>query len=310
VTLTLDAPAGARPDVGWLDGTTLHLTSGETVELPKAYDNVVTFGGGYLAANAADGTIDNIQDGDVVATFPGSGLLASANGVFVAWFEDSQLNGGRILIRFADGEQRGYSESTVQIPAGLTATPVAFRDQGVLYETDDRRTGGRAVWFSEGDRGIEIDGASAVGGYDPASDQAVVQTRVTDDGSCWSTYAFPGGEFAGSLTEQTCQFSLGAFSTDGKYLIGWPAYADGWGPGEVAILDAETFKPVVQFDSGEDYGVADAVWDGERDNLIVTVYLDGQWRVQRLAADGGMASVSDAVPADDVSNPFRLAPFA
>ena len=88
------------------------------------------------------------------------------------------------------------------------------------------------------------------------------------------------------------------------------AYADGWGPGEVAILDAKTFKPVMQFDSGRDYGVQNAVWDADSDHLIATVYLDGAWRLLRLGVDGSIETASDAVEADDVSNPFRVVPGA
>jgi hypothetical protein len=310
VSLTLNAPRGPDPRVSWVQGTTLHLSSGETVEFTRPYDNVVAFGSGYLAADSSNGTLDNIQDGDVVATFPASGLLASPDGIFVAWYEESPFNGGRILIRFANGPVRGYAESTIPIPKGMTATPVAFRDQGVLYQTDDQSTGERAVWMSEGDHGVRIDGASAIGGYSPNGDVAVMQTKVTDTGSCWSSYAFPGGEFAGALTEQTCNFSLGELSADGKYLIGWPAYADGWGPGEVAILDAKSFKPVMQFDAGEDYGVMDAVWDGDSDSLIATVYLEGTWQLLRLGTDGSIETASESVVADDVSNPFRMVPGA
>jgi hypothetical protein len=309
VSLTLDAPRGADPQVTWIQGTTLHLTSGETVQMPKAYDNVVAYRGGYLASDASEGTIDEIQNGQVESTFPGSGLLASPDGTFVAWFASFDGPGqgdGQLDIRFANGPVRGYSESTIDIAQGLSATPISFRDQGVLYQTDNQSNGERAVWMSEGDHGTRIEGATALGGYSPNGDVAVVQTKVTDTGSCWSTYAFPGGEFAGSLTEQTCNFSLGEFSADGKYLIGWPAYADGWGPGEVAILDAGTFKPVMKFDSGEDYGVMDAVWDGDSDSLIATTYLDGTWQLLRLGTDGSIQTVSDAVVADDVSNPFRV----
>ena len=307
VELTLDAPRGAESQIGLVQGTTLHLESGATVELPKAYDDAVSFQGGYLAADAIDGRIDEIFDGEVVSSFRGSGRLGSADGNFVAWFEPSASGPGQIAIRFATEPVQGYMESTIEVPSGLHATPVAFRGQGVLYKTDDGSNGDRKVWFGESGRAFEIEGATAIGGYDAATDQAVVQTTVTDTGSCWSTYAFPGGEFAGALTEQTCDFSLGPFSADSKYLIGWPAYADGWGPGEVAILDAETFQPVVQFDSKRDYGVMNAVWDGDSHSLIATVYLDGQWQLQRLGLDGSLESVSDQVQADDVSNPFRFA---
>jgi hypothetical protein len=304
VELTLDAPAGAAARTSWLDGKTLHLAGGETVELPKAYSDVVSYHGGFLGATVADYSVDEIRNGNVVSSHPGSGFAVSADGTLVSWFEQSPDGPGQLKIGIASG--MGDGEQSVEIPQGLKATPMTFRGSDVVYQTDNQNSGERKVWYTDGDRSHEIKGATGIGGYSSTTDKAAVQTKVTDEGSCWSTYGFPGGEYAGGFDNQTCAFSLGEFSTDGKYVIGWPAYYDGWGPGEVSLLDAETFKPVAQFDSGKDYGVSDAVWEGDSNSLLASVYLDGTWQLLRLGVDGSIETASGPVEADDLPNPFQL----
>ncbi len=58
-------------------------------------------------------------------------------------------------------------------------------------------------------------------------------TSITDAGSC-SVVLGRSGDKAWT----TCDYTLGQFSPDGKYVIGHPAYRDGIGDGSVAILDA------------------------------------------------------------------------
>ncbi|HEX5017294.1 MAG TPA: hypothetical protein VFX15_06890, partial [Actinomycetes bacterium] len=111
VKLTLNAPRVEGAHVGWLQGTTLHLPNGETVELPKAYDDVVSFQGGYLAADVTTETIDRIVDGEVVDSFSGSGLLASPDGIFVAWFEPNDDGPGQLKVSFSADPEAGYAES-------------------------------------------------------------------------------------------------------------------------------------------------------------------------------------------------------
>jgi hypothetical protein len=306
VALTLDAPAGDPPLISWREGRTLHLAGGGTAELPKAYDDVVSYRGDFLGLDYGVGNIDVVRDGQVVDTFPGNGFAVSADGTEVAWYE-GDADGGQIKQGLASG--MGEGEATQEVPAGFLATPLTFTpNTRLVYQLDGQREPyDRTIWFTDFDgRAIQIKGASGVGGYNPETGAVAVQTKATDFGSCWAMYSYGGGEAAESFGDETCDFSLGEFSTDGKYVIGWPAYADGWGPGEVTILDAETFEPVVRFDSGEDYGVHEAVWDSDGDSLIATVYLDGTWQLLRLGVDGSVETVSDPVEADDMSNPFRL----
>lgn len=296
------APTGAEPSAGWIEGNVLHLGDGSEVQLPKAYDDAVPYKDGYLAANVADSTIDEIQDGKVVRTFPGAGFAMSPEGDSIAWFEQKAGGPGTLRIYL---ETAPDQDSDVEIPAGKVAVPVALSWNNAVYNLRDEATGEQSTWYTDPPRSHEIEGAFAVGGT--TGSQAAVMTKLKEDGSCWAFYGFPGGEYAGSFGKETCDFSLGQVSSDGKYVIGWPAYADGWGPGNVAVLDAKTLKPVVRFTRSADYGVSHAVWDGDTNSLIASVYQEGVWQLVRLGLDGTIETASDQVQADDMSAPFRLA---
>lgn len=292
--LTLDVPEGDAAHVSWLDGKTLHTANGETFELPKEYGDVVSYRGGFMGSDGATGTIDVIRNGEVASTFNGGGFAVSEDGTQVAWFDrDAQA------IKVGGASGMGEGERSYDVPAGLEATPVVFRGVDVIYQTDDQNNGERKVWYTDGDTTHEIEGALAVDGYSSKDDVALVMTSLDDFGSCWGTYAFPDGEFAGKLTQKTCDFSLGQVSTDGQYVIGWDAYRDGWGNGDIAILDATTFKPVAHFEPvQQDYGVQHAAWDADTNSLLVAVYLDQKWQLLRLGVDGSVETASDGTPAD------------
>ncbi|HET7689951.1 MAG TPA: hypothetical protein VFK41_06215 [Nocardioidaceae bacterium] len=301
-TLTLDAPEGDAPRISWLDKNTLHTASGDTFELPKAYGDVASYRGGFMGSDGATGKIDVIRDGQVESSFNGGGFAVSEDGTLVAWFD---RDASAIKVGIASGA--GEGETSYDVPVGLNATPVAFRGSDVIYQTDDQNNGDRKVWYTDGDVTHEIEGALAVDGYSSRDDVAMVMTSLDDFGSCWGTFAFPGGEFAGKLTQKTCDFSLGQVSSDGQYVIGWDAYRDGWGNGDIAILDASTFKPVAHFEPAEDYGVQHAAWDADTDSLMVAVYLDGTWQLLRLGVDGSVESASEGIQADSEAYPLKFA---
>jgi hypothetical protein len=309
VTLTLDAPAGQAPRVSWLQGKTLHTAQGDTFALPKAYDDVVSYHGGFLGSDVGMATYDEISDGKVTHTYPGGAFAVSTDGTETAWFrdtDDQQASGAQIMTGIASG--MGEGQATQDVPGGHIVTKMLFTPSTrVAYQLDDRSTGKRTVWYTDFDgRATQIPGAVGLGGYNSVTDQLAVETSINDSGSCWALYSYGGGESAGGFGRRTCDYSLGQFSSDGRYVIGWPAYLDGWGPGVVSVLDAKTLKPVVSFDKGQDYGVLNAVWDADTDSLVADVYLDGTWQLVRLGVDGSIETAGDPVTADDTAYPFRL----
>ena len=306
VTLTLDAPEGDAPRVSYMQGKTLHLSDGSTQALPKAYDDVVSYHGDFMGLDYGAGKIDVVRDGAVVDSFPGFGFAVSVDGTEVAWYA-GDANGGQIKRGIPSG--MGEGEATQDVPVGYLVTKMVFTPGArLMYQLDNQNEPyDRTVWYTEFDgRATQVEGALAIGGYNNATGQVSVMTQLSDDGSCWALYSYGGGEASETFSKETCDYTLGEFSADGKYVMAIGPYQSGWGPGDVTILDATTLEPVIDFVRDQDYGMGTATWDGESDSLIAIVYLEGHWQLLRLAADGRIETVSKSVEADDLSGPFRL----
>jgi hypothetical protein len=98
------------------------------------------------------------------------------------------------------------------------------------------------------------------------------------------------------LVFETCDYNLGgAFSPDGRWVIGYASYSDLGSP-TLAILDAATGDPVVEFassrDADESAVVHAAAWEDD-DTVVAVVEQAGEQAVLRLAADGTATRVSD-----------------
>ena len=125
--------------------------------------------------------------------------------------------------------------------------------------------------------------------------------------------ASDGGSFSGvysareTLLWKTCDYTLGTFSPDGRYVIGRPANLDGPGDGLVAILDSETGEMVSEFANDEQTQatIGQAVWETDR-TLLATVHQDGAWSLMRLADLGELERVADLEGGDEVDPPAVL----
>lgn len=300
------ASAGGPATIGWISDRTLHLPTG-AVTLPARYVDAVGYHGGWLALRA-DGTLDTIAaDGSLSSSAPsdpGSRFAISPDGTRVTWFQPGSGGRGELRSGLASGMSDG--EQVLTLPAGSRARPIGYGTGSEVVYQLDAADGSRSVWvtdFSGSPR--RLTGALSVGGTSAALDEVAVQTSVSDSGSCWELRSLADG----NSRARTCDYSLGQFSSDGRYVIGWPAYADGLGPRDVAVLDARTLKPVVRFQApaGTAGYVSQAVWDGDTDTLVAALYENRSWQLVRLTKDGGIETVSDpiAVP-DDTTVALRL----
>jgi hypothetical protein len=121
---------------------------------------------------------------------------------------------------------------------------------------------------------------------DLASDGRVAgMVSASDTGSCSAVLNADG-----RMLWKTCDYSLGRFSPDGRYVIGHPAYADGLGDSLVAVLDARTGKPLVEYRTNRDAFVTTTVWDS--DGTLLSMLYDHGWALMRLDRSGSYASVS------------------
>jgi hypothetical protein len=293
------APRGEGPSVPWMDGTVLHQPDGTTTELGKAYQELTPYDGGWAAVDVAEGTTSFLAaDGSVSQTFDGTSLAVSADGKRMA----SVLNatgGIDIGLRPVTGSNSYLSsvvafEGTVDLAGFTGPQEVAYTltsPQGKSgawvtdWEQEPRRLPGLLDVKAANQATGMVSGLTSLDELEPGSCSAIVVAAT------------------GQIRWETCDYTLEAFSPDGRYVIGTEDYHDGLGGDTVAILDATDGTVLVEY-STKDVGLTgSSVWETDS-TVLVTTYQDGQWYALRLGIDGQMTQVLDPVRAGDVDNPW------
>lgn len=302
------APDGAAPRVPYVEIDAKRLvTPAGTYDLPEAYPQVLPYRDGWIALTrdtpSQTGTRVTILDSDFTEV------------------EGTEMTTG-IAVR-DDGERFAWVEFTGEAWT-LVSAPITG-DQPVTADvtTSGRDVPSAAIGFLPGDQ-VVVESAQAgigrysykvvapdgtttaqFGGFDrvvsssPATGLVAGQTEFTGDGSC-SGVMDPLSR-AQELLWETCDFQLGAFSPDGKYVVGLAPYFDGNGSPSVAMLDATTGEPVVDFVSGRTARsaaqVADVVWE-DATTLVATVTQGADQYVVRATIDGRVEVVAGPRPSD------------
>ena len=207
-----------------------------------------------------------------------------------------------------DGELRSFSifdehlgvNDPAQAPPDVE--PVAVTGSRTCKEQEPEG-GGCTVFYN--DRGVDPAGyyASSHGIQERLEDVVRVTgvspdgrisglVSVTDTGSCsqvWTQDLTPEWK--------TCDYALGQFSPDGRYVLGHPAYGDGIGDSSVAILDAATGRVLVDYrnDRQAQAYINNAVWDVDG-TVLATVFARGSWSLMRMSP-GGLLSLVDGLEA-------------
>lgn len=107
------------------------------------------------------------------------------------------------------------------------------------------------------------------------------ETSYNQDGtSCWALV-----DATGSTHGDTCDYALGQFSADGKYVLGMDSDTDGPGPTRLYLLDAATLTPVATFVAPKGgHFSSETAWTGS--TILADVWADGQWGLAWLNTDG------------------------
>lgn len=128
-------------------------------------------------------------------------------------------------------------------------------------------------------------------------------TSVSDMGSCSAMLR------TWRVKWRTCDNQLSDISPGNDHVIGTPAYADGFGPGALDILDLRDGSIVRAFTYARNQHTAtyfDEVWE-DADHVLVVTYQDGKWAIVRLGVDGSMEyAVAPRKASMDDAFPFRL----
>ena len=108
---------------------------------------------------------------------------------------------------------------------------------------------------------------------------------------------------------ETCDYSLGAFSPDGRYIVGLAPYSDGPGSPSLSILDARTGEPVVDYRGPKGrqtfIGVDQVVWEDD-DTVLATVTQDAEQTIVRAELDGALSQVAPPLTTADLSIEYRF----
>lgn len=297
--LAASAPRGDDPSVPWLDGTVLHQPDGTTTDLGQAYYDVTPYDGGWAAVDLGEGTTSFLDaDGSVRQTFPGQSLAVSADGRRMA----SVLNatgGLDIGLRPVAGTESYLSsvvafEGTVDLAGFTGPQEIAYTLTGAQgqtgawltdWEQEPRRLRGLINVRAANEATGMVSGMTSIQELEPGSCSAVVAAATSQ------------------IRWETCDYTLEAFSPDGRFVIGTDPYHDGLGGTTVAILDATDGTVIVEYTTRDIGFTHSAIWETSS-TVLVTTHQDGRWYALRLGLDGDISQALDPVRAGELDNPW------
>lgn len=296
------APRGDDPSIPWLDGTVLHQPDGTTTDLGKAYQQFTPYDGGWAAADIAEGTTSFLDgDGHVRQTYPGQSLAVSADGESMATVLTASAGDQDIHLYPVAGAGPGGPLSSVVSFDGTVDLAGFTGTQEIAYTltTPNGKTGAWITDWAQDPR--RLPGLIDVKAANEATGMVTGLTSLDErePGSCSAVVVAASGQHRW----ETCDYTLEAFSPDGRYVIGTDDYADGLGGNTVAILDAADGTVLVEYSTRDIGFTGSAVWE-TGSTVLVTTYQDGQWYALRLGLDGKITQALDPVRAGDVDNPW------
>ena len=288
----LTAPVGAELAVPLINVDEPSLTvDGETVPLRRQYDQLTRYADGWIGI----AFIDPMDEGAVGVhvlgpdfevmeeTSRSSHLAVSADGSRIAWAEH---DGERWTVverdRAAESEER--RTALAPGPQDARVRPVGFLPgDALLVGTTDPTTGRESASVIGPDgTTTALPGSLRVGSASEVTGLASVQTKFTGDGSCWQVRDAGAG---GAEVWQTCDYSL----------LGFTDYLTPDGSPTMAVLDAATGEPVVDFELvGARTGVVginpEVAWEDD-DTIVATLVTGDRQYVVRLGLDGTVERV-------------------
>ena len=311
VTLTTEVEAGSyEPGIPYLYDGAIVRPDGSEVPVDADYTAVAALGDGWVASRTDENGyafVDLLDtDGTVTASKPSTGSLAvSQDGTVVAYATPD----GELMTVVPDSAPLQLVDPEA-LPGGLLQ-PVAVIGSDSCLENSSG--GGCAVFLnSQGEQraaysatahGIvgELPGLLTVAGLSPDGSLSGL-VSASDGGSCSQVL---GRDWEKAW--QTCDYTLGQFSPDGRYVIGRPAYLDGSGDSSVGILDARSGELLAEYTNSEEHPaiINNVVWD-EDGTLLATVYENDAWSLMRMTADGQLTSVSNLIDGPMEDAPLRF----
>jgi hypothetical protein len=273
-----------------VDGPSL-ITAEGTIELPKVYDTITPYRDGWVGVAANEGayTLERL-DADLEATddpVPTGGLVVSPDGTRLAW---SEYDGERWRVKMAE-VAGGVEWTYLEFPPGPQdheVAPVGFVSDVEVAATQNHGVGILSTFIADGDTPVALPGPIEARSASPVT--GVVAGVISSDieGSC--SAVVDGRAPTGDVTWETCDYALSAFSPDGTHVVGTVASGDAYGSPTLAILDATTGEPVVDFEvagaRSQVVGIDSRMAWEDGDTLVVRVMVGDDYAMMRLGLDG------------------------
>ena len=309
-----DLETGAPPKLVWSqttgDESTIHGPAGETT-IAGRVDALAPMGSGYVVQSfdtsdpnarpitrfvGADGTPGR-------STWrTGYGLATSPDGEAVAFttrrggVKVIDLDGDRVL-SMPSVPRKGFAEP-VYVTNGYCREDETSNGCAVLLNSTGRR---RETWVVSSHGIVETTPVKAVsagrkrwtGGITTFSDMGTCSVMMRNFHKRW----------------RTCDNMFSDISPDTRRVLGTPAYADGFGPTKLDVLDLRTDQLQNSWTSTRRVATAyfDEVWEDPTHILVVT-YSGEEFAIVRLGLDGSMEyAVEPVADTDgDMETPFHL----
>lgn len=299
VRLEVGVPADdVPPQVGYVTDEVLHRPDGSQATTEATYQEVAVLGDGWAALRTdenGNGTLDLLgPSGEVLGSTPAQpGIAVSEDRTVVAFTRpDGTLMTAvageaapRVLVR----TEAGSGTQVRAVIGSRSCRPDAPGGGCTVFYEDASAFPGQARYVTSRGTGEKLPaGLTTLDGLAP--DRALSGlVSATDDGSC-SKVVGP----AWTTRWRTCEHSLGQFSPDGRHLLGYAAYRDGFGDLSISLLDAETGDVVVAASSAlgrSPASVVQAVWEND-ESVLLTAWQDDSWHLLRLTMDGSLTTLT------------------
>jgi hypothetical protein len=312
--LTLgDLRQGPAPRGGYATADAWHPSSGraEPFASQGQATDVARVGDGYVVALTDDrgnraAEVVAPRTGSVPGTvrtiFDLSGGFAVSDGGHVAAFV--KPDGTPVVVQ--DSGRTTYEMPKIPRGSGFDAVAVTGED---CKETASNA--GCTVWVTTAGQKPQNWVSTSHGFADNASVNLrnVVDVRdgrvagmssVTDDGSCSAVQ-----DSNGISLWTTCTHQFESFSPDGRLLSAYPAYFDGAGSSEVAVLDAADGHVLVDLRTVRDAVVYQVTWEDDS-HLLAAVGEGTRAAVLRIGLDGSREYAVAPETAEPYLSPFHL----